>query len=40
MFRPSSLGHHQVISLYRGDYTIYDTMCEIIVVQRDLVFRL
>jgi len=28
MFRPSSLGH-QVISLYRGNYTIYDTICEI-----------
>ena len=23
MFRPSSIGHHQVISLYRGNYTIY-----------------
>jgi len=29
MFRPSSLGHHQVISLYRGKCTIYDVMCEI-----------
>ena len=23
MFRLSSLGHHQIISLYRGNYTIY-----------------
>jgi len=29
MFRLSLLGRHQVISLYRGNYTIYDTMCEI-----------
>ena len=25
MFRPSSLVHHPVISLYRGNYAIYDT---------------
>lgn len=24
MFRLSSLGHHQVVSLYRGNYAIYD----------------
>jgi len=29
MFRLSSLGHHQVISRYRGNCTIYDTVCEI-----------
>jgi len=29
MFRPSSLGHHHGMRLYRGNYTIYDTMCEI-----------
>ena len=29
MFRPSSLGHHQVISLYRGNYTVYDRICEL-----------
>jgi len=23
MFRLSSLGHHQVVSLYRGNYTMY-----------------
>ena len=27
IFRPSSLGH-QAISLYRGNYTIYFTICE------------
>jgi len=29
MFRPCSLNHNQVISLYRGNYTMYDTICEI-----------
>ena len=29
MFRPTSLGHHQVISIYRRNYTIYDTTFEI-----------
>jgi len=29
MFRLYSLGRHQVISLYRGNYTIYDTICGI-----------
>jgi len=29
MFRPSSLGHHQAISLYPGNCTIYDRVCEI-----------
>jgi len=36
MFRPSSLGHHQVISLYRGNYTIYDTIFDI----KSLLFKL
>jgi len=40
MFRLSSLGHHQVVSLYRGNYTMYDMMqyVKFIIVQRDLVF--
>jgi hypothetical protein len=29
MFRFSSLSHRQVISPYRGNCTIYDTVCEI-----------
>jgi hypothetical protein len=29
MFRLSSLGHHQVISVYRGNCTIYDTIPKI-----------
>jgi hypothetical protein len=29
MFRPFSLGHHQVISLSRGNYIMYDIMCDI-----------
>ena len=27
MFRPSTLGHHQVTSLNRGNHTMYDTIC-------------
>ena len=29
MFRPSSLDHHQLTSLYLGNYTMYDIICEI-----------
>jgi len=29
VFWLSLLGHHQVIRLYRGNYTIYDTIYEI-----------
>ena len=29
MFQPSSLDHHQVTSLYLGNYTIYETIREI-----------
>jgi hypothetical protein len=35
MFRPSSVGHHQVISIIRGNYTIYDTLCNV----KPLVFN-
>jgi len=44
IFRLSSLGHHQVVSLYRGNYTMHDTIqyvkfiIIIIIIQRDLVF--
>jgi len=34
VFRPSALGHHQGIILYRGNYTIYGTICEIVVAQQ------
>ena len=30
MFRPSSLGHHQVVILIRGNHTIYNTIYELI----------
>ena len=42
MFRLSSLGHHQVVSLYRGHYTAYGMIqyvnIKIIMIQRDVVF--
>jgi len=41
MFRLSSLGHHQAVSHYRGNYTIYGMIkyvnIKIIMIQRDLV---
>jgi len=41
-FQLSSLGHRQVVSLYRGNYTMCDMMqyVELIVIQRDLVANL
>jgi len=42
MFRLSSLGHHQGVSLYRGNYKVYGMIqyvnIKIITIQRDLVF--
>ena len=44
MFRLSSLGHHQVVSNYRGNYTIYGMMqylnIKIIMIHRDLVLSI
>jgi hypothetical protein len=41
MFRLSSLGHHHVVSHYRGNYTIYGMIqyvnIKIIITERDLV---
>jgi len=39
MFRLSLLAHHQVVSLYRGDYAMCDMIqyVEFIIIQRDLV---
>jgi hypothetical protein len=34
MLRPSSLGH-QIISIIRGNYTVYDTICNV----KPLVFN-
>ena len=44
MFRLSSLGHHQVVSHYRGNYTVY-VMKQyvniiIIMIQRELVLSI
>jgi len=40
MFRLFSLGHRQVLSLYRGHYKMYDMIkyVEFITIQRDLDF--
>jgi len=41
MFRLSSLSYHQVVSLYRGNYTIYGMIKYVnikIIMTRDLVF--
>jgi len=40
MFRLSSLGHHQVVSLYRGNYTMCNMIqyVKFIIIQRHLVF--
>ena len=35
MFRPFTLGHHQVVSLNRGNHTMCDTICGI----RSLLFN-
>jgi len=44
MFRLSSRGHHQVVSHYRGKYTIYGMIryvtIKIIMIQRDLVLSI
>jgi len=44
MFRLSSLGHRQVVSHYRGNYTIYEMILyvniKIIMIQRDLVLSI
>jgi len=42
MFRLSSPDHHQVVSLYRGNYTMHDMMqyvnIKINMIERDLFF--
>jgi len=44
MFRLSSLGHHQAVSHYRGNYTIYGMIqyvnIKIIMIQRELVLSI
>jgi len=40
MFRLSSVGHHQVVSFYLGNYTMYDMIqyVKFIIIPRDFVF--
>jgi len=38
MFRLSSLGHRQVVSHNLGNYTIYDTVCELSLLFNDILF--